>query len=105
MSAGASFLLSVILWFTVDQTQGLYVGIWVPSILTAGVLTLRLIKAKTNRRKAGSLFFLAGILSFLLSVSLYFLVDESQGLYVGLWVPTVLALGVFFLDDLEGEIL
>ena len=105
LAAGSSFVLSVSLWFLVDNNQGLYVGIWVPSILTAGLLTFRLIEAKRNRRRAGWLFFMAGILSFLLSVSLWFLSDKSQGLFVGLWVPTILALGAFFLNDAEGEIL
>jgi hypothetical protein len=28
-----SFILSVTLWFTVDRSTGLFVGLWVPSIL------------------------------------------------------------------------
>jgi len=31
-----SFLLSVYLWFTTNKEQGLFVGIWVPSILSFG---------------------------------------------------------------------
>jgi len=31
-----SFLLSVSLWFTGEKASGLYVGLWVPSILAAG---------------------------------------------------------------------
>ena len=31
-----SFLFSVYLWFNGQQQEGLYVGIWVPSILAAG---------------------------------------------------------------------
>ncbi|TNF75844.1 MAG: hypothetical protein EP299_05800 [Acidobacteria bacterium] len=34
VAAGASFLASVGLWFLVDQNAGLFVGLWVPSILT-----------------------------------------------------------------------
>lgn len=37
-AAGASFLLSVFLWFTGDKETGLFVGIWVPSILSFGAL-------------------------------------------------------------------
>lgn len=33
-----SFLLSVYLWFTGSQDQGIFVGIWVPSILSFGAL-------------------------------------------------------------------
>ena len=36
----ASFLFSVYLWFLVDREQGLFVGLWVPSILSAGTLLL-----------------------------------------------------------------
>ena len=38
--AGISFLLSVCLWFTGSKEQGLYVGLWVPSILSFGTLML-----------------------------------------------------------------
>lgn len=40
LAAGASFLFSVILWFLVDREQGLFVGLWVPSILSLGALLL-----------------------------------------------------------------
>lgn len=36
VAAFASFLLSVILWFAGDRQYGLFVGLWVPSILAAG---------------------------------------------------------------------
>jgi hypothetical protein len=39
-AAGISFLLSVFLFFTGDQTRGVFVGLWVPSILSAGSLLL-----------------------------------------------------------------
>lgn len=35
-AAFVSFLFSVYLWFEGQQQEGLYVGIWVPSILAAG---------------------------------------------------------------------
>ena len=35
-AAFVSFLFSVYLWFNGQQQEGLYVGIWVPSILAAG---------------------------------------------------------------------
>lgn len=41
LAAGVSFLLSVYLWFTGHKEQGLYVGLWVPSILSFGTLTLK----------------------------------------------------------------
>ena len=39
-AAFASFLLSVGLWFAGDRERGLFVGIWVPSICSAGALIL-----------------------------------------------------------------
>ncbi len=35
-----SFLLSVYLWFSSSREQGLFVGLWVPSILSFGALLL-----------------------------------------------------------------
>jgi len=37
-AAGLSFLFSVYLWFLVDKDQGVFVGLWVPSILSFGTL-------------------------------------------------------------------
>ena len=39
-----SFLLSVTLWFTGLRDEGLYVGIWVPSILSAATFFKNLSK-------------------------------------------------------------
>lgn len=39
-AAGISFCLSVWLWFSGDRERGLFVGLWVPSILSAGGLLL-----------------------------------------------------------------
>jgi hypothetical protein len=36
-AAFASFLASVFLWFVVDKGYGMFVGLWVPSILTLWV--------------------------------------------------------------------
>lgn len=40
LAAGASFALSVFLWFSGKKDEGLFVGIWVPSILSFGTLIL-----------------------------------------------------------------
>jgi hypothetical protein len=39
-AAGLSFLMSISLFFTGDHERGIYVGIWVPSILSAGTLLM-----------------------------------------------------------------
>ena len=40
IAAGISFLLSVGLWFQGQRDEGLFVGLWVPSILSFGTLIL-----------------------------------------------------------------
>jgi hypothetical protein len=39
----------------------------------------------------------AAFFSFVLSVSLWFLVDQEVGLFVGLWVPAIHSLGTLVL--------
>jgi Trk-type K+ transport system membrane component len=40
LAAGLSFLLSVYFYFSGDPQRGIFVGIWVPSILSAGNLLI-----------------------------------------------------------------
>ena len=40
LAAVISFVLSVFLWFTGHESQGIFVGLWVPSILSFGALML-----------------------------------------------------------------
>ena len=51
--------------------------------------------ARQRRRVlAKILFLIAGTASFLLSVYLWFVLDDREtGLYVGLWVPSLFSLG------------
>jgi len=39
LGAFVSFVLSVSLWFTGNHEEGIFVGLWVPSILALGALT------------------------------------------------------------------
>lgn len=39
-------------------------------------------------------FLIAAFLSFVASVALWFLVNHDYGLFVGIWVPSILALWV-----------
>ena len=41
-----SFLLSVYLWFTDQKEAGVYVGLWVPSIIAAGTYVKLLARAR-----------------------------------------------------------
>ena len=44
-AALGSFLLSIGLWFTDHRQEGLFVGLWVPSILAAGAFWMAAVKA------------------------------------------------------------
>jgi len=47
-------------------------------------------------------FILAGFLSFLFSVWLYFVKDETTaGIFVGLWVPSIHSLGSLILGQID----
>ena len=48
-------------------------------------------------------FLVAGFASFLFSVYLYFVLDETTaGIFVGLWVPSIHSLGTLLLSPVEG---
>jgi len=50
------------------------------------------------RRRLGlRLFLVATVISFVLSVSLWFLGFREEGVFVGLWVPSILAAGIFWM--------
>ena len=49
-----------------------------------------------------ALFFLAAFLSFVFSVFLYFKVDRMQGIFVGIWVPSILSAGSLLLTQYKG---
>ncbi len=47
-------------------------------------------------------FVVAGFASFLLSVFLYFVLDErTAGIFVGLWVPSIHSLGALMLTPVD----
>ena len=47
----------------------------------------------TLRRRAALTILVAAFASFLLSVTLWFMGSHEQGLFVGLWVPSILSFG------------
>ena len=53
-------------------------------------------------RMSKALFFLAAFLSFVFSVFLYFKVDRMQGIFVGIWVPSILSAGSLLLTQDKG---
>jgi hypothetical protein len=59
----------------------------------------RLIEAVQARHRdvARALFLLAAFASFVLSVSLWFAGNELEGIFVGIWVPSIISLGAFLM--------
>ena len=47
IAAALSFVLSVTLWFAGDRQYGLFVGLWVPSILAAGGFWMTAVRRRT----------------------------------------------------------
>ncbi len=55
-----------------------------------------------TKPQIGRLLFIAGaFISFVLSVSLWFTDHQQEGIYVGIWVPSILALGAFWFASQE----
>jgi hypothetical protein len=57
----------------------------------------------SKRRTAKMLFLIAAGASFILSVSLWFSGDRERGQFVGLWVPSILALGALVMSRSRGS--
>jgi hypothetical protein len=55
--------------------------------------------ASRERREtlARGLILLAALMSFILSISLWFSGSEMEGIFVGIWVPSIISLGAFIL--------
>ena len=53
----------------------------------------------TKRKKGKMLFLVAAGASFIFSVSLWFGGDRERGQFVGLWVPSILALGALVMSE------
>ena len=53
-------------------------------------------------RKSQLLFCAAAFLSFLASVSLWFGGYKEEGMFVGIWVPSILSLGALLLAGKSG---
>jgi hypothetical protein len=50
-----------------------------------------------RHRRGVALFLVAAAASFLLSVGLWFAGNRDEGVFVGLWVPSILAAGAFWI--------
>lgn len=52
---------------------------------------------RTRTQRGVALILIAAFMSFVLSVTLWFAGDRQYGLFVGLWVPSILAAGGFWI--------
>lgn len=57
---------------------------------------------RPHAERARALILAAAFLSFLVSVAVFFLDDETRGIFIGIWVPSILALGALILPPREG---
>ncbi|MDR9451762.1 MAG: hypothetical protein RI637_11140 [Acidimicrobiia bacterium] len=55
------------------------------------------IRSLSSFHRTKLVFLAAAFVSFLLSVTLWFLIDRELGLFVGLWVPAIHSLGTLVL--------
>ena len=56
------------------------------------------VEGPTSRHRLGvTLFLVAALASFLLSIGLWFAGNRQEGVFVGLWVPSILAAGAFWM--------
>jgi hypothetical protein len=55
-----------------------------------------------HTERARALILAAACLSFLVSVAVFFFDDETRGIFIGIWVPSILALGALILPPREG---
>ena len=46
IAAFASFALSIALWFADHRQEGVFVGLWVPSILAAGAFWIAAVRTR-----------------------------------------------------------
>ena len=51
----------------------------------------------TRERVGVTLFLIAAVASFLLSIALWFTDHRDEAVFVGLWVPSILAAGGFWM--------
>jgi len=72
-------------------------GGWLEWSGALGLRSSERVSSMSNHARAKLLFLVAAFLSFLLSVGLWFSGHRDEGVFVGIWVPSILALGALML--------
>ncbi|MDG2113893.1 MAG: hypothetical protein P8N02_14925 [Actinomycetota bacterium] len=57
----------------------------------------------TQIQAARALVLVAAVISFVFSVTLWFTGNEDEGVFVGIWVPSILSLGAFLIPREVGR--
>ncbi len=57
----------------------------------------------SSQRRAVVLVLIAAFASFVFSISLWFSGHKPEGMFVGIWVPSILAFGAFALLALRAD--
>jgi hypothetical protein len=61
------------------------------------MLNMITVKFKIKMLKTSDYFIIgAALISMILSIYLWFMVDKEAGLFVGIWVPSILGFGAYF---------
>tara|TARA_Y100001970_G_scaffold80043_1_gene101676 strand:- start:6104 stop:6448 length:345 start_codon:yes stop_codon:yes gene_type:complete len=87
-----SLVFSILMWFFVEKTPGIFIAIWVPSILGFWIFTKFTLISKISL-KLYLLWIIPTMASLLFSIALWFFVDELSGIFVGVWVSSIILFG------------
>ena len=80
------------MWFFVEKQPGIFFAIWVPSILGFWIFTKFTLISKISL-KLYLLWIIPTMASLLFSIGLWFFVDELSGIFVGVWVSSIILFG------------
>jgi len=92
LSVIVSLVFSILLWFFVEEMPGIFVGIWVPTILGYWIF-MRLTKVSKIPLKVFFIWTIPTFLSLIFSIILWFYVSQLSGIFVGIWVSTIILFG------------
>lgn len=92
LSVIVCLVFSILLWFFVEEMPGIFVGIWVPTILGYWIF-MRLIKVSKIPIKVFLIWTIPTFLSLIFSIILWFYVSQLSGIFVGIWVSSIILFG------------
>tara|TARA_B110000116_G_scaffold3934_1_gene3444 strand:- start:4544 stop:4891 length:348 start_codon:yes stop_codon:yes gene_type:complete len=87
-----SLVFSILLWFFVEKEPGIFVAIWVPTILGFWIFT-RFTTISKIPLKLYLMWIIPTFSSLIFSILLWFFVDELSGIFVGVWVSSIILFG------------